>query len=532
MSAVLSRLTAFRRPKQAASAPVAVPPLVREIQAIVGTEHVLWHSDELRSYEYDGSIDVGHPEVVALVGSRDEAVAVLKVAKRHGKPIVARGAGTGLSGGAVLTKGGVALGFSRMRRILHVDIENQVAVCEPGVVNLDLSKAVAGYGLYYAPDPSSQAACSIGGNVAENSGGAHCLAYGVTTNHVLGLELLLADGRIVHTGIMSETLASGLDGQFSSRSVGAAPDAPGYDLVGLTVGSEGTFAIVTKIVVRLMRVRENVRTLVAIYDSVDEASRTTSAIIGGGIIPAALEMMDGLTIEALRRAGHQGLPENSQAVLLVELEGLSEGLEELVTQVVDMCRAEGAREVRTAQTADERDRLWKARKGALGALGQIKPNYYLQDGVIPRTRLLEVLRTVAEVAERYDIPIANVFHAGDGNLHPCLVFDQRNPGETDRVVAAGADILRKCVEVGGTLSGEHGIGLEKQAYMSWVFSEEDFDAMHRLKAAFDPEERLNPGKIFPTPAQVVAATKMWNEAEVSREENTISTPDLAMEAAG
>lgn len=473
--------------------PAEPPAFVQELQRISGEANVLWRPDELRSYEYDGSIDVGHPEAVVLVGSRDEVVAVVKVAARYGKPVVPRGAGTGLSGGAVLTHGGISLGFSRMRRILEVDVANQRAVCEPGVVNLDLTKEVARHGLYYAPDPSSQAACSLGGNVAENSGGAHCLAYGVTTNHVLGLEVVLPDGTLVDIS-------------------GTATDMPGYDLTGLMVGSEGTFAIVTQVTVRLMRVQEHVRTLLAIYDSVDAASTTTSAIIAAGIIPAALEMMDGLTIEALRRAGHAGLPEDSQAVLIVELEGLREGVEELVVEVERICRSNGARELRSARTASERDRIWKARKGALGALGQIKPNYYLQDGVIPRTRLLEVLRTVAEVSERYQIPIANVFHAGDGNLHPCLIFDQRIPGDTAKVVAAGADILRKCVEVGGTLSGEHGVGLEKQAYMSWVFTEADFDAMLRLKRSFDPEGRMNPGKIFPTEAQVAAAAEMWSAA--------------------
>jgi glycolate oxidase len=471
-TAVAARETGSR---PASSGPA---PMVRELQAIAGAEHVLWHAEELRTYEADGSIDVGHPEAVVLVGSRDEVVEVVKLARRYGKPVVPRGAGTGLSGGAILVEGGIALGFSRMRRVLEIDRENLRATCEPGVVNLDLSKAAAPYGLYYAPDPSSQAACSLGGNVAENSGGAHCLAYGVTTNHVLGLELVLADGSVVEVG-------------------GGAVDAPGYDLTGLVVGSEGTFAVVTKVTVRLMRVQESVRTLLATYDSVDAASQATSAIVAAGIIPAALEMMDRLTIEALIRAGHQGLPADAGAVLLVELEGLQEGLEELVTSVQGICLQCGATEIRTAQTKDERERLWKARKGALGALGQLKPNYYLQDGVIPRTRLMEVLRTVAEVSERYGLPIANVFHAGDGNLHPCIVFDQRVPGETQKVVAAGADILKKCVELGGTLSGEHGVGLEKQAYMPWVFSDADFDAMRRAKRTFDPDGRLNPGKIFP-----------------------------------
>jgi len=453
-------------------------PLVMELQAIAGREHVLWRDDDRRAYSYDGSIDTGLPEAVVLPSSRDEVVEIVKLARRYGRPIVPRGAGTGLSGGAIPIEGGIALGFSRMRRILEIDAENQRAVCEPGVVNLDLSKAAAPYGLYYAPDPSSQAACTLGGNVAENSGGAHCLAYGVTTNHVLGLELVLADGSVVEVG-------------------GSAPDLPGYDLRGLVVGSEGTFAIVTKIEVRLMRIQEAVQTLLASFSSIDDASRATSAIVAAGIIPAALEMMDALTIQALLRAGHTGLPPTAQAVLLVEVEGLREGVAETVAAVQRICLEQGATEVRTAQTAGERERLWKARKGALGALGQLKPNYYLQDGVIPRTRLLEVLRVVSEVSARYDLPIANVFHAGDGNLHPCIVFDQRVPGELDKVVAAGADILKKCIEVGGTLSGEHGIGLEKQAYMPWIFSEADFRAMRRVKHVFDPDGRLNPGKIFP-----------------------------------
>jgi glycolate dehydrogenase FAD-linked subunit len=464
--------------RPAGSATAVPPPLVGDLQAIAGKEHVLWRFDELRTYASDGSIDVGHPEAVVLVGSREEVIEVVRLARRYGKPVVPRGAGTGLSGGAILRRGGIAIGFSRLRRIREIDAANLRAVCEPGVVNLDLSKAAAPYGLYYAPDPSSQAACTLGGNVAENSGGAHCLAYGVTTNHVLGLELVLADGSVVRVG-------------------GAAQDVPGYDLTGLVVGSEGTFAVVTEITVRLMRVQESVRTLLATFDAIDDASRATSAIVAAGIIPAALEMMDRLTIEALQRAGHKGLPSEAQAVLLVELEGMPEGLEEQTGAVQDLLLESGAAEIRVAQTAEERDRLWKARKGALGALGQIKPNYYLQDGVIPRSRLLEVLRTVGEVSQRYDLPIANVFHAGDGNLHPCIVFDQRVPGEVDKVVAAGAVILRKCVDLGGTLSGEHGIGLEKQAYMPWVFSPADFAAMRAAKRAFDPEGRLNPGKIFP-----------------------------------
>jgi glycolate oxidase len=448
------------------------------LQAIAGREHVLWRPDQLRSYEYDGSVDVGHPDAVVLVSSRDEVVQVVRVARKYGKPVVPRGAGTGLSGGALLTRGGIAIGFSLMRRIIEIDPLNLRAVCEPGVVNLDLTRAAAAHGLYYAPDPSSQAACTLGGNVAENSGGAHCLAYGVTTNHVLGLELVLADGEVVAVGDL-------------------APDRPGYDLTGLVVGSEGTFAIVTKISLRLMPIHEAVRTLLAVFPSVGAACAATSAIIAAGLIPAALEMMDGLTLQALTKAGHKGLPAGAGAALLVELEGLEEGLADQVPVVERICLDQGAVSVRAAQSSEERDRLWKARKGALGALGQLKPNYYLQDGVIPRTRLVEVLQTVADVSERYGLPIANVFHAGDGNLHPCIVFDQRVPGETEKVVAAGAEILRKCVDIGGTLSGEHGIGIEKQAYMPWVFSDADFAAMRAVKHVFDPGDLLNPGKILP-----------------------------------
>ncbi|RLT55580.1 MAG: FAD-binding protein [Chloroflexi bacterium] len=457
--------------------------LVQALGSVVGDANVHWRREMVRSYEYDGSIDVGHPDAVALVGSCSDVVGVMRTAARFGLPVVARGSGTGLSGGAVPTEGGVALGFSRMRKVVSVDPANLRAVVEPGLVNLDLTKSVSKYGLYFAPDPSSQAACSIGGNVAENAGGAHCLAYGVTTNHVTGLECVLASGEVVHTGSLSKGMP--------------APDSPGYDLTGCLVGSEGTFAVVTQVAVRLMPVAEAVRTILASFSTIDTASQATSDIIGAGIIPAALEMMDALTIQALTRAGHTGLPADAAAVLLVEVEGLREGVDELVPHVESLLLGAGATEIRTARTGDERDRLWKARKGALGALGQIKPNYVLQDGVIPRTRLLEVLRTVAEVSEKYNLPIANVFHAGDGNLHPCIIFDARVPGEVEKVIAAGGDILRKCVDVGGTLSGEHGIGLEKQAYLTWVMSHQDISAQHSLKYAFDPDVRLNPGKIFP-----------------------------------
>lgn len=472
----------FRSPLAPATSP-SPSPFVADLIAALGEGSVQWRAERLRAYEYDGSIDVGHPEAVALIASANDASKAIRIASKYGKPVVARGSGTGLSGGAVLTRGGLALAFSRMREVISVDPPNLRAVVEPGVINLDVSRSVASHGLYFAPDPSSQAACSIGGNIAENAGGAHCLAYGVTTNHVAGLACVLADGTTLETGTLS--------------GANIAPDAPGYDLTGAIVGSEGTFAVVTKASLRLMPIAEAVRTMLASFASVDDASRATSGIIAAGIIPAALEMMDALTITALARAGHKGLPADAAAVLLVELEGLKEGVDEQVPFVEAILTEAGASEIRTARNAQERDQLWKARKGALGALGQIKPNYYLQDGVIPRTRLLEVLREVSAVSERYGLPIANVFHAGDGNLHPCIVFDGRVAGEVEKVVRAGGDILRKCVDVGGTLSGEHGVGLEKQPYLPWVMTEADIRAQKALKKAFDPDDRLNPGKIFP-----------------------------------
>jgi len=452
--------------------------LVRGLRAILGPQYVLWRPDQLAAYQYDGSADRGVPDVVALPASTDQVVQCVRLAAELGVPVVPRGAGTGLSAGAVPARGGLVLCLARLKRILEVDPQNLRAVVEPGLVNLDLSQAVAPLGLYYAPDPSSQGACTIGGNVAENAGGPHCLAYGVTTNHVLGLEVVLSDGQVVSLG-------------------GKCPDRPGYDLTGLFVGSEGTFGIVTRVVVRLLPLPEAVRTFLAVFPRMSDASRCTSAIIAAGIIPAALEMMDGVTIRALQLAGHQGLPSGVEAVLLVELEGLTEGVEELAQRVRDLCLEHHAQEVRAAASAAERTALWKARKGALGALGQIKPNYYLQDGTVPRTRLPEVLETVQEVSARYGLPIANVFHAGDGNLHPCLLFDERLPGETEKVIAASAEILRRCVELGGTLSGEHGVGIEKQPYLPWLFGSADLAAMQAARRAFDPAGRLNPGKIFP-----------------------------------
>jgi glycolate oxidase len=451
---------------------------VEALQRALSAERVLHTPEDLLVFEYDGTIERGAPQVVVFPDTTAEVAACVKIARQYDLPIVPRGAGTGLSGGAVAAVGGVLIAMTRMHRILDVDVENQTALVEPGVVNLHLSQAVAKHGLYYAPDPSSQRACTIGGNVAENAGGPHCLAYGVTTNHVLGLELVLADGEVVWTG-------------------GQARDLPGYDLPGIVVGSEGTLCIVTKALVRLLRVPESTRTLLAVFDSVDAASTAVSRVIGAGLVPAALEMMDAVTLKALA-AANIGYPEGAGAVLLIEVEGLREAAAEDAAKARRICEDCGAKEVREASEAAEREKLWSGRKGAIGAFGQIAPNYYVLDGVVPRTKLPEVMRQVMRVGEETGFPIANVFHAGDGNLHPCILFDERREGETARVLDAGAAIMRLCVDAGGSVTGEHGIGLEKRDFMPWIFSEADLKAMSRLKAAFGAGESFNPCKAFPT----------------------------------
>jgi glycolate oxidase len=457
----------------------AIPPAaIADLQRALSKDRVLHTPEDLLVFEYDGTIERGQPQVVVFPDTAQEVAVCVRIARKYDLPIVPRGAGTGLSGGAVAAVGGVLIAMTRMHRILEVDTENLTALVEPGVVNLHLSQAVAQHGLYYAPDPSSQRACTIGGNVAENAGGPHCLAYGVTTNHVLGLELVLADGEIVWTG-------------------GAARDLPGYDLPGIVVGSEGTLCIVTKALVRLMRLPESTHTLLAVFDSVDQASTAVSQVIGAGLVPAALEMMDAVTLRALA-AMNMGYPQDAGAVLLIEVEGLAEAAVEDAAKARRICGEAGAREVREASEPADRERLWAGRKGAIGAFGQIAPNYYVLDGVVPRTKLPEVMRDVARVSEEYGFAIANVFHAGDGNLHPCILFDERREGETTRVLDAGEAIMRLCVEAGGSVTGEHGIGLEKRDFMPWIFSEADLEAMSRLKAAFGAGERFNPCKAFPT----------------------------------
>jgi glycolate oxidase len=454
--------------------------VLRELQEIVGEANVVHRADDLRIFERDGSIAGALPDAVVLPATTQEVARVVRIAARHDLPVVPRGAGTGLSGGAVTLRGGIALQLSRMRRVLEIDPRSRTALVEPGVVNYDLQQAAARHGLFYAPDPSSQKACTLGGNVAENSGGPHCLYYGVTTNHVLGVEAVFADGSIAWVG-------------------GDAPDRPGLDLLGLLVGSEGTLATITRIKVRLLPLAEAVVTLMAAFPTIDTASQAVSDVIAHGVVPAALEMMDQVTIGAVEAHYRAGYPTDAGAVLLTEVEGIQENCAEQAAAIEDILRRNEATGLRVAQDAAERELLWAGRKGAIGALGRIRPNYYLHDGVVPRTRLPQVLHQVGEIGRHYRLPVANVFHAGDGNLHPNILFDLREPGIMEQVEAAGEEMLWAVVEAGGTLSGEHGIGIEKNAFMPWIYGPADLEAMQRVKRVFDPEGRLNPGKIFPDP---------------------------------
>jgi glycolate oxidase len=392
---------------------------------------------------------------------------------------------------------GIALSLVRMRRILEIDPRSRTAMLEPGVVNLDLSTAAARHGLFYAPDPSSQKACTIGGNAAENSGGPHCLYYGVTTNHIIGMEIVLADGSVHWVG-------------------GDDPDRPGLDLLGVLVGSEGTMCAITRLQVKLLALPEAVHTLLAAFPTIESASHAVSDVIGHGIIPAALEMMDDVTVGAVEAHYKAGYPTDAGAVLLVEVDGLEESASELMDQVRSILEVNEAFGLRLAQDAAERDLLWAGRKGAIGALGRIKPNYYLHDGVVPRTRLPEVLRSVGEIGRHYQLPVANVFHAGDGNLHPNILFDLREEGVLATVEQAGEEMLHACIQAGGTLSGEHGIGLEKNAFMPWIYSPDDLRAMRQVKDALDPRGNLNPGKVFPNPddkePRLVARSGLASEA--------------------
>ena len=447
---------------------------------------VLRQPAELVSYGYDASFLSARPDLVTLPTTTEQVATIVRLATAAGVPIVPRGSGTGLCGGAVPARGGVVISLTRMNTIHRIDARNRRATVAPGVINLDLTRAAAPYGLYYAPDPASQKISTIGGNVATNAGGPHCLASGVTTNHVLALEAVLPTGEIVWLGAEDGAL-----------------DAPGYDLVGALTGSEGTLALITKIVVRLLPAPEAVETLLAIYPDIASGTNTVTAIIGAGIIPSALEMMDGIVCQAVERHFHVGYPQDAGSVLLIELDGPREAVAEQRERIQRICAAYCAREVRVARTAAERAALWVGRKGAAGTYGQLAPNYYLQDAVVPRSRLPQIMQRVAEIARDFRLTIPNVFHAGDGNLHPAMLFDRTRPGDIERVITAGTELLTACVAMGGTVSGEHGIGMEKRDALPLVFSAHDLAAMARLRAAFDPHTLFNPEKLFPTAASCV-----------------------------
>ena len=450
------------------------------LRRIVGDSSVLENGLDLLTYECDALPHLREtPAAVVLPASAADVQAVVKLCARHGVPFVARGHGTGLSGGALPVKGGIVIALSRLNRVIAVDIPNQRVTVEPGVTNLDITKQVAPFGYYYAPDPSSQQVCSIGGNVAENSGGAHCLKYGFTVHHVLGVEAVLPDGEVVHLG-------------------GPLVDTPGPDLLGLLVGSEGTLAVVTSVTVRILRRPETVQTLLAAFDTIDAAGAAVSDIIGAGIIPAAVEMMDTLAIRAAEAAVQPNFPD-ADTILIVELDGPVAEVSALFDIVVSTCRRHAATTIDVARTDEHRARIWRGRKAAFAAMGRVSPNYYVQDGVVPRTRLPEVLTRIRRLADSSGLRIGNVFHAGDGNLHPLICYDERVPGESDKAVDVAAEILSYCIEAGGSLTGEHGIGADKSQYMPTMFAPEDLALMQRVRRVFDPQGLSNPGKVFPTP---------------------------------
>jgi len=456
--------------------------LIERLKAVCGEAGVHHTPSDLMVYEYDGSVDdaveAARPVAVVLPTSTEQVAEVVRLANAAGLPITARGAGTGLSGGAVTQEGGIIIALTRMDRILEIDRDDRTALVEPGVINLELSETTTPHGMFFAPDPSSQRACTIGGNVAENSGGPHCLKYGVTSNHILGLEVVLPDGTIAWTG---------------STPTGS----PGYDLTGAMVGSEGMFGIVTKALVRLTPSPESTLVQLAAFPDLDSASLAVSRIIAAGILPASLEMMDNLTIQAVEPAYHAGYPMDAGGVLLVETDGLTEEVAAIGEEIARICRETEATEVRSATEKAQRDLLWKGRKMALAAMGRLSPNYYLHDTVVPRSQLPATVARVREISDDFGLQIANVFHAGDGNLHPLMLFDRRKPGDIERVLEAGKEIITWCVSVGGSLSGEHGIGTEKRGYMTMVYSLDDLAAMAGVRNSFDPASLFNPEKVFP-----------------------------------
>jgi glycolate oxidase len=470
----------MRMPEPDQNTIAAKPRLAAALTQLLGAEGLITDGVALKAYETDGLTAYRQPPLfVALPRSTAEVATVLRFCAEHGVKVVPRGAGTSLSGGALPLADGALLGLGKLNRILEIDIANRCAVVQPGVTNLAISHAVAAAGFYYAPDPSSQIACSIGGNVAENSGGVHCLKYGLTTNNLLGLEFVTIEGEVIRLG-------------------GKHLDSAGYDLMGVLTGSEGLLGVVTEVTVRLLRRPETAKALVAGFPSNEQAGAAVAAIIGAGIIPAGMEMMDRPAIHAAEDFVHAGYPLDAEALLIVELDGPTVECDHLLQKVSEICTANGAAGLRVSRDEAERLNIWAGRKAAFPAVGRISPDYFCMDGTIPRRRLPEVLKRMAELSKQHGLRVANVFHAGDGNLHPLILYDANKPGELDAAEQFGADILRLCVEVGGVLTGEHGVGVEKRDLMPVMFSEIDLAQQQRLKCAFDPELLLNPGKVFPT----------------------------------
>ncbi len=472
--------------------------VIADLRKIAGRDAVLDRPEDLMLYEYDAGVRRSTPGAVVFPQNTQQVSDIMRVASAARISVVARGAGTGLSGGAISLVGGIVIAMSRMNRILEIDGDNLRAVVQPGVVNLQLSERVAHLGLYFAPDPSSQKACTIGGNVAENSGGPHTLLHGVTVNHVTGVEVVLPSGEIVNFG-------------------GKAAESFGYDMTGFFVGSEGTVGITTAITVKLLRKPEAVATLLGVFESVDDAARTVSAITAAGITPGALEMLDGWMLRTIEAFCHAGYPLDAGAVLLIELEGLREVVEEQALAVREVCLQQKAREVRRAQNEEERALLWKGRKMAFAALGRVTPSYYTQDGVVPRSKIPAVLAHIGNVAKEQNLIIGNVFHAGDGNLHPLILFDMRDAAMFQRVLVASQSIMQYCIDVGGSITGEHGVGLEKRDMMPLLFTEDDLDVMSSLRDAFNGSEILNPQKMLPMPRMCREITGPSQNAVLARE---------------
>ena len=456
---------------------------ISSLQSLVGKQYVVLEKAALMLYEADGCVITPHmPDVVIIPETTEQIVAAVKLARAAGVPVIARGSGTGLSGGSTPINGGLVITTTRMTKILDVDTRNNRVRVQPGVINFELSQYLGAYGYYFAPDPSSQKACSIGGNIGMNSGGPHCVKYGVTASHIMGVQMVLEDGSVLWTG----------DG---------APDSIGYDLTGITVGSAGSFGLVTEAWLRIMRLPESVRVVLALYPDIVSAAETVSAIIAGGLLPSALEMMDKLVIKAVNDAYKLGLPDSAYAALIIEVDGVDDGLDDLMAEVVALCKQKGALEVRPAKTPEEQTRVWAARKNAFGAMGRLARSYYLVDTVVPRTKLPFLLDQVVKISKKYDLPVANVFHAGDGNLHPLVLYDKTRGDEDHRAHMIAYEVMKLCVEQGGVISGEHGVGLEKKEYMPDLFTTDDLAAMAALHQSFNASGMFNPGKTFPTSQQ-------------------------------